>query len=48
MKDKLKSRLIFLGSIVLLLAAFAYWYNTTYSMEKAMGYSLNANNLSKK
>ena len=42
MNSKLKNRLIFLGSFVLLLAAFAFWYKVTYSMKLHQNSDINS------
>jgi len=42
MRSKIKSRLIFLGSIVLFLVVFAFWYNATYKMDEVSGYVINS------
>ena len=48
MNTKLKNRLIYLGSLVMLLAAFAFWYKVTYSMERTENRGINSATLSSK
>lgn len=45
MKSKLKSRLLFILTVVMLLLALGYWYRLTYSMELAQNRGINSTTL---